>query len=652
VGLPASFFGARLVFATDSAIVSALLSLHCAGVLMAMGSGSAKKVALVVGNSAYQSIGRLENPENDATAIVKALERLSFDEVISAINLIQKDLLSRLQQFYDKLGGESLAVLFYAGHGVQVWGQNYLLPCDAKVTKTSDLQGTAIALNDVVRAMSRRANTRLIFLDACRNDPLSNQAGGLVRGARAGPALGNDLEEVGPGLAKVTATAGTFVAYATEPGNVALDGTGSNSPFTGALAKHIAQPGLSIDDIMMQVRVDVLDATQGKQLPWSESALTRRFQFQEGPAQDVTRDFEREYWDRVKDTDNPDFLETFLRQFPNGRYAGAARAKVADVQERKEIADWELARSTDTIAALAQFARRYPRSRHASPARARLLLRQMTGGFTVFNTAVSALPAFTFFAWLLYQVTSGLTLDPLLGQLLTDNLPPAMLRTGVFLTTGVIWFIFGVFIWKALVRLAQRPIRRFLVTTSIAAFPAVACLGYAELDRALSPEPRELSEASAKVFHEAQAIYRQSKLETFSDLNDLETRLQSLTTSSLDGLNWRRSYDRRHITLLAAIAAGVAAFCTILLAGTAISGSDQIGAWGTSMRGSALVAALAFLALTINSHALSHWAIFITMLEAVWYAVMGFLVLGLVRVSASEAAWGVTGRNLPSAAPT
>lgn len=106
------------------------------------------------------------------------------------------------------------------------------------------------------------------------------------------------------------------MAYATEPGNVALDGTGENSPFTTALLRHIGQPGLAVDDIMMEVRVDVLDATEGKQLPWSESALTQRFQFTEGPAHSVSRDFEHEYWDRVKDTDNPDFLESFVHQFP------------------------------------------------------------------------------------------------------------------------------------------------------------------------------------------------------------------------------------------------------------------------------------------------------------------------------------------------
>ena len=330
---------------------------------MAKGDGSSKKIALVVGNSAYRYVRTLDNPKNDAAAIAKALQELAFDEIVSAIDLSQKDLLSRLQEFYAKLDRESTALLFYAGHGVQVWGQNYLLPCDAQVAKASDLRSTAIPLNDVVRAMSRRASTRLLFLDACRNDPLSNQAGGLERGVRSVPAIGSDFDDVGRGLAKVTATAGTFVAYATEPGNVALDGTGKNSPFTTALSKHIAQPGLGVDDIMMQVRVDVLDATEGKQLPWSESALTRRFQFREGQAQSVSRDFEQEYWDRVKDTDNPDFLESFLRQFPNGRHAEAAHSRIGGVRARKEAADWDAARSTDTIAALADFARRYPTSK-------------------------------------------------------------------------------------------------------------------------------------------------------------------------------------------------------------------------------------------------------------------------------------------------
>src|SRR5262249_20342885 len=143
---------------------------------MVKGDGSAKKIALVVGNSAYRYVRTLDNPKNDAAAIAKSLEELSFDEIIPAIDLDQKDLLERLKEFCAKLDRESIALLFYAGHGVQVWGQNYLLPCDARVAKASDLRSTAIPLNDVVRAMSRRASTRLLFLDACRNDPLSNQA--------------------------------------------------------------------------------------------------------------------------------------------------------------------------------------------------------------------------------------------------------------------------------------------------------------------------------------------------------------------------------------------------------------------------------------------------------------------------------------------
>lgn len=141
------------------------------------------RMALVVGNSAYETVGPLENPKHDAAAMVTALQGLGF-EVISAIDLKQAELLARLQEFYGRLDRNSTALLFYAGHGVQVWGQNYLLPCDTRIARASDLRSSAVPLNDVVRAMARRAKTRLLFLDACRNDPISNEAGGLTRGAR------------------------------------------------------------------------------------------------------------------------------------------------------------------------------------------------------------------------------------------------------------------------------------------------------------------------------------------------------------------------------------------------------------------------------------------------------------------------------------
>ena len=611
-----------------------------------------KRVALVIGNSAYQSVGVLENPRRDAAAMVAALQGLGFDEVISAIDAGQADLQAKLQDFYAKLDRNGTALLFYAGHGVQVWGRNYLLPCDARVATASDLRTSAIPLDDVVRAMSRRAKTRLLFLDACRNDPISGEAGGLTRGARSAPAIGSDIADVGQGLAKITATAGTFVAYATEPGNVALDGTGANSPFTTALLRHLGRPGLAVDDIMMEVRVDVLDATQGKQLPWSESALTQRFQFKAGPAESVTRDFEQEYWNRVKDTDNPDFLESFLRQFPDGRHAADARARLGGVRVRREVADWEVARSSDTIPALADFARRYPNSERAGAARAKLFLRQFTRGSMMFGSAVlvilaAFIPVFAYVAHLVSQIMPQFLANPSFA----DNPDPALISLGVrMLAASAVlfigpWIVFGVLLWVSLARLKRRPIRRTMLTVLIALVPMLISFAYIGVEATLrqrSPVSGELTETGTKVLQLQDQIKTQKKDAGATQDQTLAERIrkleQDLATAEHhhQALSWRMSYEKRFLPLLSAGVAALIAFFTLLLSAGAISGWNQLRLWGASMRGGALAAALGVLGWSLYSH--SVWSdSSLAVLLAVWLAVSGFLALGLVRAAEYDA---------------
>jgi hypothetical protein len=607
------------------------------------------RVALVIGNSAYQSVGFLENPKNDAAAMVAALEGLAFGEVISAIDLSQRELLAKLDEFYGKLDSNGTALLFYAGHGVQVRGHNYLLPCDAKVARAADLRTTAVALNDVVRAMSRRAGTRLLFLDACRNDPISDEAGGLARGARSA-AIGRDMTDVGQGLAKITATAGTFVAYATEPGNVALDGTGANSPFTTALLSHIAEPGLAVDDIMMQVRVDVLDATQGKQLPWSESALTRRFQFKEGPPSSVGRDFEQEYWDRVKDTDNPDFLESFLRQFPNGRYAETARARVGRVRARKEAADWETARSTDTIAALADFARRYPGSPRTGAARARLFMRQFAHGSRTFGLAVLVIlaicvPALAYLTRLVAELLPQYVANPAMAE--TDN--AAMISFGMRLlaaSAAVLlgpWIVFGGLLWATLTRFKGRPVRRTVLAFLIALVPVVILIVDISIDSWLRQSAKaegELAQSSLKYMRTQQQVETHKKDAAAQGpaaaerLRQLEQDLAQ-ALKEVQAVSWEWSFRQRHVPLVHAAIAGFGALLTLVLSAAAISGWRQLRLWGPSIRGGALVAALTVVVWSLYSHSVWNDTA-VGALFGVWLAVCGFLALGVVRAAAAE----------------
>ena len=166
-----------------------------------------------------------------------------------------------------------MAVFFYAGHGLQVGGRNYLVPVDARLQSERDLDFDAVSLDFVLRQieLDRDGKTSIVFLDACRDNPLARN---LAR------SMGTRSTSVGQGLAQVQTGVGTFIAYSTQPGNVAVDGAGRNSPFTAALAKGVAAPDRNLTSVMIEVRKEVLAATGGKQVPWDHSALTGDFYFE------------------------------------------------------------------------------------------------------------------------------------------------------------------------------------------------------------------------------------------------------------------------------------------------------------------------------------------------------------------------------------
>jgi tetratricopeptide (TPR) repeat protein len=222
-----------------------------------------RRVALVIGNSKYQHAVQLPNPSNDAADISQALRKLRFD-VIEGRDLDRRGMEDRIRAFGRKVEGADLALLFYAGHGMQVGGKNYLVPVDAKLERTGDLSLDTIELGQIIAQMEAEKRVNLIFLDACRDNPLARSF------ARS---LGTRSTAVGSGLAAIHSAVGTMIAYATQPDNVALDGSGRNSPFTAALLKHIATPRLEISALMKRVRADVIAATHEKQVPWDHSSL-------------------------------------------------------------------------------------------------------------------------------------------------------------------------------------------------------------------------------------------------------------------------------------------------------------------------------------------------------------------------------------------
>jgi uncharacterized caspase-like protein len=192
-----------------------------------------KRVALVIGNSAYRHAGELANPRNDAADMAAVLKEVGF-RVIEGLDLDKTAFDRKIRDFAVALAGTEVGLFFYAGHGLQVAGYNYLVPVDAELTTASAVEFEMVRLDLVHRIMEREAQTNVLFLDACRNNPLARN---LAR------ALGTRSAEIGRGLAAVESGSGTLISFSTQPGNIALDGTGRNSPFAGSLVKQMKTSG-------------------------------------------------------------------------------------------------------------------------------------------------------------------------------------------------------------------------------------------------------------------------------------------------------------------------------------------------------------------------------------------------------------------------
>lgn len=222
-----------------------------------------ERLALVIGNSSYQHISSLANPVNDARLMTRTLAAKGF-QVTTVIDADRSTMRSAIQRFGRDLRAAApgaLAMFYYAGHGVRSDGFNYLLPLDVDIRAEADIAREAIAAEWVLERIAAPGVTHVMVLDACRNNPFDGE----------GP---RTIPDIGDGLARMTARNGNLVAYATGPGDVALDGTGGNSPYTSALAKAIRTPGLDVEAIFEHVRLEVETATDGEQVPWESSSLS------------------------------------------------------------------------------------------------------------------------------------------------------------------------------------------------------------------------------------------------------------------------------------------------------------------------------------------------------------------------------------------
>jgi hypothetical protein len=220
------------------------------------GMGKAK-LALVIGNSKYQR-GALDNPVNDATDIAQVLPQYGF-EVIRVLDADKKKMREAVRKYTDALGPKTVALLFYAGHGLQVNGKNYLIPTDANIRGAEDVEDQAVALDWVMQLVeAHQPRFNIVILDACRNNPFARSYGG-------------------GGLAAIDGPAGSLIAFATGPSKVASDGGGRNGLYTSHLLKHIHSPNLRVEEVFKRVRIGVMEQSGGTQIPWENSSLTEDF---------------------------------------------------------------------------------------------------------------------------------------------------------------------------------------------------------------------------------------------------------------------------------------------------------------------------------------------------------------------------------------
>jgi hypothetical protein len=297
-----------------------------------------KRVAFVVGNGAYRNVATLPNPPIDAKAMAAVLRNVGF-EVVEGTNLTRDTMTERLLEFGQKAQGADVAVFFYAGHGIAISGTNYLLPVDADIKSEMDVKlGAAINIDLTLDQTMGDAKVKLVFLDACRDNPFAAK----IKSNSATRSV-----SVGSGLAEMKSGEGTLIAFATGPGQTALDGQGGgNSPFTRALIDNITQPGIEIQQAMTKVRAEVNEQTNKGQLPWGHTNLIGSVYLNPAPtptaaapataspalaSTSANADVELEFWRSIKDSNKPEELNAYLSSYPNGQFKSLALARIASL---------------------------------------------------------------------------------------------------------------------------------------------------------------------------------------------------------------------------------------------------------------------------------------------------------------------------------
>jgi hypothetical protein len=299
-----------------------------------------RRVAFVVGNGAYKNVEPLPNPPIDAKAIAATLRNVGF-EVVEGANLTRDAMTERLLDFGKKAQGADVALFFYAGHGIAVNGTNYLLPIDANLKSEMDVKlGAAINVDLTLEQTMGDAKVKLVFLDACRDNPFAAK----IRSSSTTRSV-----SVASGLAEMKSGEGTLIAFATGPGQTALDGQqGTNSPFTRALLANLTAPGIEIQQAMTKVRAQVNEETQKQQLPWGHTNLIGSVYLNPAAAPaagaapvaatptataTANSEVELEFWRSIKESNKPEELNAYLTNYPNGQFKSLALARIASLQD-------------------------------------------------------------------------------------------------------------------------------------------------------------------------------------------------------------------------------------------------------------------------------------------------------------------------------
>jgi hypothetical protein len=328
------------------------------------------KVALIIGNGAYKGVPELPNPTNDATAVAGAFLRLGFS-VRLVTDASYDEMRRALLEFSQKARDSEMAVVFFAGHGIELGGENWLIPVDAELKTDLDTEQEAISLRSVMLMVSAASKLGVIMLDACRNNPFINK----VKRSLATRAVTRGLNRVEP-------MNNVLVAYAARDGTTASDGGSDHSPFTTALLKHLETPGLEVTFLFRNVRDDVIAATGNEQQPFVYGSLSKEaIYFKPPPAVAAPMAPDQIAWSMLKETTDEAALKRFATQYPKSELRKDAEARIAALEAAQaakpvpagpDETTWALLKETTDEAALKRFATQYPNSALRKDAEARI----------------------------------------------------------------------------------------------------------------------------------------------------------------------------------------------------------------------------------------------------------------------------------------